>query len=474
MKITFIRPHSSVPSAAPPMAFLSLAAYLQNQGGNHEFNIIDGRAKLLDAEKIKPLIKGDKPDIIGITAFSMEKNETHKVAEMAKSLFPEVPVVVGGPYTTADWRMAVSDPNVDYAVVSEGEVSFSELVASLEAGEKYPEIKGLAYKRNGELVYFGYPEFIKDLDEIPITAWDLIDLEFYFYNKRKRSSMNPHQRSSRSAPVVTSRGCPYQCNYCHNVFGKKQRFRSVENVIEELIYLKQEKGIEEIDIIDDIFNLNRPRAKQLCDRIVEEKLNIGIAFPNGLRVDQMDEELVDKLKAAGCYRIQYAIETGSPELQKKIGKRLNLEKAKAIIEYTARRGISVGGFFMMGFLDETEEQMKMTIDFALKSKLHTASFFVVQPFPNTRLFDEAVEKGYKLNGFPEEHYYRVSHNISSVSIEKIYKLRGEAVRKFYFNPIRVWRFIRTTPLKYGLWIKTKLMLSYLFQDNPEAKKGAPL
>ena len=472
MKITFIRPHSIVPSAAPPMAFLSLSAYLRAHG-NHQINIIDGRAKLLDAEKIKPLLREERPDLIGITAFSIERREAHRLAEMAKSLYPEVPVVMGGPYPTSDWEDAASDPNIDYVVLGEGEITLQSLVESLEAGENYPEIKGLTYRCNGRIHCFGFPDFIADLDTIPMLAWDMIDLDFYFNNKLKRSSMNPHQRSSRSAPLITTRGCPYHCTYCHNVFGKTLRKRSIESVMEELKYLKREKGVKEIDIIDDIFNLDIKRAKALCDRIVDEKLNIGIAFPNGLRADQMDEELVDKLKEAGCYRIIYAIETGSPEMQKAIKKHLNLKKAKKIIEYTARKGISTGGFFMLGFLDETEEQMKVTVDFALKSRLHTASFFVVQPFPKTELFEQAVEAGYKLNGYPQDHYYHVTHNISKVSTERIQAIKGRAVRKFYFNPIRVIRFFRTTPVKHAFWTKMIMIIKYLFSNNPE-KAGSPL
>ena len=187
----------------------------------------------------------------------------------------------------------------------------------------------------------------------------------------------------------------------------------------------------------------------------------------------MDEELVDKLKEAGCYRIVYAIETGEPEIQRAIKKRLNLKKAQNIIDYTAKKGISTGGFFMLGFLNETEEQMNRTVDFALKSKLHTASFFVVQPFPKTELFEQAKKAGYKLDGHPQDHYYHVTHNISKVSTERIYKIRGKAVRKFYFDPLRVMRFFRTTPVKYGFWMKMTMIIKYLFSNNPE-KEGSPL
>jgi radical SAM superfamily enzyme YgiQ (UPF0313 family) len=245
-------------------------------------------------------------------------------------------------------------------------------------------------------------------------------------------------------------------------------------VINELLYLKREKHIDEVDIIDDIFNLDKERSKAICDRIVQEKIKIGITFPNGLRADQMDEELIDKLKVAGCYRIIYAIESGSPRIQKEMKKKLNLEKSKYIIEYTAKKGISTGGFFMLGFLNETEAQMKMTTDFALKSKLHTASFFILQPFPRTEIFEQAKSAGFDLKGFPEDHYYRVAHNISQVPVERIYKLRAKAIRRFYFNPLRVIRFLRTTPFRHMFLRKVIMILKYLIYDNPEERVGESL
>ncbi len=397
------------------------------------------------------------------------KKQAHTLANEVKKIYPHSPIVIGGPYPTSNWEDAIKNPNINYAVVGEGEETLRRLVESLENGERHPEIKGLAYRFNGDTQFFGFPDLIKDLDQIPMPAWDQIDLEFYFKNRRKLSSMNPHQKSRRSVPLFTSRGCPYSCTYCHDVFGKKLRKHSVEYVMKEIRYLKDEKGIDEIDIIDDIFNLDRSRAKAICDKIVQENIRLGIAFPNGLRVDQMDEELVDKLCEAGCYRIVYAIESGSPKIQIEMKKKLNLKKAEEIITYTANKGISVGGFFMLGFLNETEEDMQMTVDFALRSKLSTASFFILQPFPNTEIFNQAITAGFILDGYPQEHYYQVSHNISKVPTERINKIRANAIRRFYFNPRRVYRYFRTTPFKRNLWrIFVKLPL-YLIFDNPEEK-----
>ncbi|MBC8204627.1 B12-binding domain-containing radical SAM protein [bacterium] len=470
MKVLFLRPHSTVPACTPPLGVLSLTSYIRKYGG-HEATIFDGRVLMIPHERIKPYIEHYNPDIVGITAMSAERNQAHELAELSKELFPKVPVVIGGPYTTAEWNRVLADKNIDYAVIGEGESTLLNLLKFLEEGNNYPEIKGLAFRKDGIPLFFGFQESIADLDSIPMVAWDAIDLELYIHNKKKRCGMNQHCSSERVAPVLTTRGCPYQCSYCHNMFGKKLRQRSAEHVMNELIYLKRNYDIKEIDIIDDIFNFDKARAMKICGLIIEEKLNIRFTFPNGLRTDLMDEELVDKLIEAGARRFVYPIESGSPEVQKRVKKNLNLEKAKKIIDYTASKNVSVGSYFILGFIDETEEEMRMTINFAFKSKIVTASFFVLQPFPNTKIYEQAVEAGYIKQEKELQQYYSAIQNISKVSKERIDKLRRYAMCRFYFNPWRMYRFFRTTPVRHAFWTKVKLIMLYLFTTNPE-EKGA--
>jgi radical SAM superfamily enzyme YgiQ (UPF0313 family) len=269
--------------------------------------------------------------------------------------------------------------------------------------------------------------------------------------------MNQHQMKTRGVPISTSRGCPYQCAYCHNLFGKRIRYHSVENVIEQLRTLKEKYGVEEIEVIDDIFNLDLERAKTIFRRVIEEKLNLKFSFPNGLRSDRMDEEFLDIMKQGGAYRLVFAIESGSPRIQKLIKKHVKLEIAAKNIELAARRGFSLGGFFMLGFPSETEEEVMNTINFALKSKLATATFFVVTPFPGTDLHKMATELGYNL---PQEyeHYQKVSLNVSEIPSEKLEKLRQYALRKFYLNPKRLWLYLRTTPWYHRFFAKIYILV----------------
>jgi radical SAM superfamily enzyme YgiQ (UPF0313 family) len=428
-----------------------LVGYLRKaRPGKDEITIMDGRSDLPSDEQVVDLIRQVNPDLVGITAFTMERDAAHRYFKLAKQNSQDCVTIVGGPYGTSDSGIALEDSNLDFTVRGEGEVTFASLLNTLENGAEITEMQGIGYRSNGEVIEGTYPELVNNLDDIPYPAWDQIDLERYFQFGRIRRLTNPIQTRERGVSVFSTRGCPYRCTYCHNVFGKKLRKRSVENVLGEIKWLVEDFGVQEIEFIDDVFNLDRPRAKAICDGIVEAGWDLKMSFPNGLRADQMDEELVDKMKVAGAYRINYAVESGTPRIQKMIQKNLDLKRAKEIINYTAEKGISTGGFFMLGFREETEEEANNTVDFALTSKLHTASFFILTPFPNTPMYDEALELGYDMEALYSD-YGAISKNLSKISNERLGQIRKKAFKKFYFNPKRIWSIFKTTPNKWVLF-----------------------
>ena len=451
MRILFLRPNSGIPVAPPPIGLMYLVGYLrQARPHQDEITVLDARSELSSDKDVAETIQKTKPDLVGITSFTMEAKAAHRYAALAKQHAPGCATIIGGPYGTSDSADALDDPNVDFTARGEGEKTLISLIERLEKGGEQAELKGIGYRRNGTAVAGSFPDLIEDIDQIPFPAWDMIDLEKYFIPGKIRRLTNPIQTRPRGISIFTTRGCPYRCTYCHNVFGKKLRKRSVENVLGEIRWLVEDFGVQEIEFIDDVFNLDRPRAKQICDGIIQAGWDLAMSFPNGLRADQMDEELVDKMKAAGTYRINYAVESGTPRVQKMIKKNLNLKRAREIIDYTANKGISTGGFFMLGFRDETEEEAWNTINYALDTKLHTASFFILTPFPNTPMYEEALALGYDMEALYSD-YGAVSANISKMSNEKLEQLRKIAFRKFYFNPRRIWSIFRTTPNKWVLF-----------------------
>ncbi|MCZ7584506.1 MAG: B12-binding domain-containing radical SAM protein [Deltaproteobacteria bacterium] len=252
--------------------------------------------------------------------------------------------------------------------------------------------------------------------------------------------------------VMTSRACPWKCTFCHNNMGKGYRPRSAENVVDELEALYRDVGIREIIFMDDMFNLHRERVRDICRGILSRGLDLKLTFPNGLRADIMDIETVKLLKEAGMYRCMYAIETGSPRLQKRIKKNVKLEKAKAIIAETAKLGVLTHGAFMLGFPTETEEEMQMTVDFACSTKLHTAAFYRVLPLPGSEIYSDVVSAGADVSGeifdSPSQFEYHSSNvNLSTVDERFLTKIRKKAYLRFYLNPLRLPRLLWHLPNK---------------------------
>ncbi len=451
MKILLLRPNSVIPVASPPIGLMYLVGYLRKYRSNKdEVKIHDARGELTSDDGVGEIIREYQPDLVGVTSFTMEAKTAHKYIALAKQYVPDCITVLGGPYGTSESDIALKDQNIDYTIRGEGEQTLVNLLESLDNGKEVAGVKGISYRKNGKIEIGEFPDLIQDLDDIPFPAWDTIDLERYFVRDGLRRLMNPIQVRLRGMSLFSTRGCPYRCTYCHNVFGKKLRKRSVENVLGEIKWLVEDFKVDEIEFIDDVWNCDRNWAKAICDGIVEAGWDLRMSFPNGLRADQMDEELVDKMKAAGAYRICYAVESATPRIQKMIKKNVNLERTMEIINYTADQGISTGGAFMLGFRDETEEEAWNTIKYAFATKLHTASFFILTPFPNTPMYDEALSMGYDMSAMYSD-YSSVSANLSKIENKRLEQLRRIAYRRFFFNPRRALAIIRTTPSKRTLF-----------------------
>ena len=445
MKILLIRPNSSIEAAPPPLGLLYLASFLRSRSSAYEVAVLDARQMDLGGQEITRRISAFGPDLVGITALHADSCGLHDVARIAKDCSERITVVAGGPYPSGDYQRVLQDRNVDYCVVGEGERSFLELLEAIR-NKQVLTIKGVAWRDRGSIAYLGAQAPIEDLDDIPLPAWDAIDLDAYFYGA-KRAVENPVQLHKEAVPILTSRGCPFGCIYCHDIFGKRFRGRSARNIFSEIQLLVRTYGVREIEIIDDTFNFDRKRLLEFCELMIGSGSSMPICFSNGIRADLVDDELLEKLKAAGVYRINYGIETASPRMQGLIGKRLNLEYAAQMIEETVRQGMLCGAFFMLGFPGETEEEVLSTIDFAVRSPLHTAVFSIVTPFPGSRLHHcaESAEDGVSFSTVG-----KISRNMSAMTDARLAQLRVQAYRRFYFSPRRWWALFRGVVNKRAL------------------------
>lgn len=428
-----------------PLGIMYLASYLRKMG-IEKIRLIDMR--IIDApyKTLQKTIEKFKPDILGISALTVEFDSMQKIAEIAKKINNNILVVAGGPHATAYTSQLLIDKNIDVAVLNEGEKTFAELCLKYAGAENYKSIKGIAYRNKTHIEVNPPHEFISDLDTLPFPAWDLIDINAY----SKFPSMASLGRRPYMA-LMTSRACPFKCIYCHSIFGKNFRQRSPENILEEMKLLKERYNIREFEILDDVFNLDRKRALKFYEKVSSQFSDALLSFPNGLRTDMLDEEQVKAMKKCGVNYVAVAIESANERLQKLMKKYLNLEKATKVIDLYDEYGIFTNGFFMIGFPTETLAEVTNTINFAIRSKLHTAQFFIVTPFQGTELFE--LYKKYIENfniDYSKHEFYFGEYNLSQVPSKELFKIQKWANWKFYFSPSRIWRIWKHYPRKREL------------------------
>jgi len=448
MKIMLIRPRWTVERQAinTPMGAMYIASSVREWvNPTPEVSIYHMEKEGAGLKDLRHHLEKEQPDVIGFSVLSAESPGLNLCMEVAREVLPDVFIAVGGPHATIFHDMVLRRPEVDAVVIGEGEKTFAELIDRLQSDMDWRDIDGIAYNDNGMPVYNSPREYIADIDEIPHPAYDLIDIPAYsgFHH------MNSILAAWPFMTIFTSRACPYGCIYCHRIFGKRFRGRSPENVMEEIQLLYENYGVREIHITDDIFNWDKHRAKTICRKIIESKYKLKIAFPNGIRADLLDDELIELLAAAGTYTLNFAVETVSPRIQKITRKNVDLEKLDHSMQKAFDEGIIPQSFYMLGFPTETEEEIRKTIHHAVRSPALKASFFSVLPYPRTKLYDWVKENNPDFDvdddKFKDMQYYTqgfydmVRDDLDLTSLVKM------AYKKFYLRPWRIMKIIQMYP-----------------------------
>jgi anaerobic magnesium-protoporphyrin IX monomethyl ester cyclase len=385
------------PHASPPLGVQYLAAYLKEVLREDIGLVRTLSLPLALLERRDPMeaaleaMRASRFDVVGVRSLTSGRDFLDVVTRGIKDAYPTTPIIVGGPYASDSPALILKDhPAVDFTCSNEGEEVLRQFIeAQLFGRGDVEQIKGLGFRRNGVPVINAAMPWIDDIDRIPFPDYTDVDLDRFIHVENPMRIPN----GERWAPLFTQRGCPYKCTYCHEGFGKLSRERSVDNVLDEIMWLYNEQGVTHFAVLDDIFNVRKDRAKEIMRRVIKSGAKVRFSFPNALRGDIMDRELVDLLVEAGTVCIHYAVESASPRIQKWIKKNLKIDRLNAIIDYTSQYDVLLRGFYMVGFPDETEQELKATIDHAIASRFTETYFSILCMWPGTKIFDAAVQEG---------------------------------------------------------------------------------
>ncbi len=447
MNISLIKvrePSVSIPEVTPPLGIMYLAGYLRKyRPGKDAIKIFD-----LSVQQENYVIESLKDaDIVGLSSTNRDGLYLSKMMKLIRKANPECTLVLGGPIVSSLINELFDHFDIDCAVAYEGERTFLEVVDKIDRGYmSFESIEGVIYKNGGER-FTGRREPIENLDdELPFPAWDFVTESSLSEEYWKRKSFAFFRMEKRYMGLFTSRGCPYKCIYCHDMFTKRFRAHSAERVVAELEYLNTNFGYRDFEFYDDTFNFDKDRTRKICDLIIAKQLNINMYFPNGLRADRLEKDIVEKLAKAGTRVMCFAIETVSERLQKLLKRNLKFENINEMIQVAVDNGIHAEGFFMIGHPTETREEMLETINFAVKSPLHSAAVSIAIPQKGTELYSKYIGDNSPQN--LGEGYYEYSSSISQLPPHEVRKLLAYTFRKFYLRPKRMLRIIRTFPLSF--------------------------
>lgn len=393
----------------PPLGLLYLAALLEQRG--IQVNIVDIIAPPRKMNEAMEIILAEEPQVIGISATTMQIRGAVQIAEAIRSLRKNVLIGLGGVHITSDPDFINRFPIFDFGLVGEGEITFPKLVGNILHGEKP---KGIFYG-----------ERATKLDDLPFPARHLIDKRNYC-------------EEEEGVAILATRGCPFNCIFCCSIaMGRKVRYRSPENIVDEMEEIKDEYH-GRFRFVDDTFTINKERAFRLCTEIIKRKLNVK--WSCSTRADCVDESLLEIMHKAGCEYIAFGVESGSERVRNNIVRKniMNKDIFRAL-RLCRKIGIKTGCYLMLGFPTETLEEMYQTVNISLKLDADIIGVHLTQLMPGTDLFLDAVKNG--ITTFDVfDKYARGELKAwplyvpNGVTIDDMYEARKDAYRKFFFRP----------------------------------------
>ena len=454
-----------------PLGLAYLASNLEK--GGHETYILDAVALKLNNNAICKHVEENRYDLVGVTMLTPMYNRSIEVINAINNFFPDIKIVVGGPHPTILPEETLKENKaIDFVVIGEGEIILLHLVNALENLEQTVDIKGIAYRKNGKILLNPAPPLISNLDELPSPARHLLPMDLYQITRSRA-------KSNHAYTVSVARGCPFNCAFCCRIFGRKVRHHSVKRIIEEINSLINNYNAKEINLEADTLTVNKKFLITLCDAFISSGISKKISWTCESRIDTVYEDILKKMKEAGCWQTSYGVETGSQRLLELIHKDITIEKIKKTFAITKKAGINIRAFYMLGIPTETKEESLETISFAKELDAQWSQFTLFTPYPGTELYDIVIkEEGMKSHNWADykTHGGWTKGGLSYVpkgrSTDEMKRLQKKAYRAVYLRPKVIIRFAKSVDsasslLQYisGFWIILKTILPFKEQKE---------
>ncbi len=438
--ILLVVPISKTHYVVPPIGLGYLASALRSNGLSG-VAILDCIKEELSFKEMGIRLKAIAPKVIGFQVFSYDFNSVEKSISIIKRILPATIIVVGGPHVSAVGDSVLMEiKDADFGFIGEAENGFALLMRRVIRNEDIPfkDIPGLIW-RAGDIVHSNQRDLVQDLDKLVFPAWDLIEPSSYPDNPQ-----GGFYKKFPIAPILTSRGCPYLCTFCGSGvnMGRKLRLRSIDKVLAEMDILYNDFGVREFHIIDDMFNFHKERVMEFCQGIRKRGWNISYTFPNGLRLNQLDREVLQEMKDTGAYTFTVGIESGSQRILDLMQKNLTLKLIEEKVNLINSVGLEPNGFFILGYPDETIEDMEATIRFAKRLPLKRAHFSNFLPLPGTEATKRLIrDEEIKMPSWGTLFYSKVAYSPKGIDSKKLKKMQRKAFFEFYLRPGILCRMI---------------------------------
>lgn len=443
---------SSLSGVEPPLWCALIASYIRENG--YTVKIIDAEAENLSPKQTAQKISDYNPILVGIIVLGSNPSAsstpkmtvTRDILTELKKTSPHIKTVLGGLHPSALAELTIKEEDTDFVCQGEGFYTILQLLdllyANLYSNEKIEEYKidGLWYRKEGKIISNPPARLIKNLDDLPIAAWDLLPMDRY----RSHNWHCLHNLEDRKnyAVIYTSLGCPYNCSYCniHALYNGKPgiRYRSPEKVIEDIDILAKNYGVKNLKIIDELFALKEERVVKICDLITEHgnKLNYKLNIWAYARVDTINNNMLKKMKSAGINWLAYGFESASGEVRKGVSKKFDQEKIRDVVKMTHSEGINIIGNFIFGLPDDDLKTMRETLDLAKELNLEYVNFYIAMAYPGSELYNKFLSKSDKSQNWNTYSQYgtnSLSMATKYVSSIDVLNFRDRAFREYFSN-----------------------------------------